>query len=364
MTSRRAFLGGSVAGVLGTSLFSRVGAVGRAAKPLDILVLGGTGFIGPHEVNRMLDRGHKVTLFNRGRRQGQFGGRVEELTGDRDAKVGDGLKALEGSRRWDVVVDNSGYIPRHVRDSAQLLRNRCDQYLYISTVAVYDTDGEPGESRILTNQSALWSDVPDTEEVNGKTYGPLKAECDRVVLDVAGDKATLVRPTYVVGPGDSTDRFTYWVDRINRGGDVLAPAGPGYEAQWIDVRDLTTFVVELAESRTFGTFNTAGPRSEVTNEGLMWGLRAMSSAPVRFHWPSAELLESMSLQLPMMAARDWSRHIDSTAALDAGLGMRSLAESAMDIQAWWDAQSADRKAAARRWPTPEQEREAIRRIKG
>ncbi len=361
MTTRRTFLGVSALAASALSLQTKAADSAKSQRPLEVLVLGGTGFIGPHQVNALLDRGHKVTLFNRGRKTGLFEGRVEELAGNRDAKVDDGLEALKGDRRWDVVIDNSGYVPRHVRDSAELLAHRCNQYLYISTVAVYDLDLETGD-RSLDRNSPIWSDIPNTEQVNGETYGPLKAACDVVVEQVLGSKATIVRPTYVVGPGDVTDRFTYWVDRIHRGGDVLAPADPDLEAQWIDVRDLAQFVVGLVESRTLGTFNAAGPRSRVTNQTLMWGLAASSSAAVRFHWPSPELLESMKLQLPMMPPRRWSRHIDSGPAQQAGLQMRPLADTARDLQAWWQAQPAQRRSNPRGWLSAEQEAQAIARI--
>ncbi|MFK7958853.1 MAG: NAD-dependent epimerase/dehydratase family protein [Lysobacterales bacterium] len=362
MTNRRTFLGLSALGISSLTL-PLAGAAAKASKPLDVLVLGGTGFIGPHQVEALLARGHKVTLFNRGRKADLFAGRAETLVGNRDDKVDDGLGVLKSRRRWDVVLDNSGYVPRHVKDSVELLGNRCDRYLYISTTAVYDYGVGDGD-RNLHRDSPLWSDIPDTEEVTGDSYGPLKAACDTLVTDTLGKKATVVRPTYIVGPGDHTDRFTYWVDRIRRGGDVLAPAGSDLEAQWIDVRDLTAFVVRLIEHGTPGSFNGAGPSTRFTNESLMWSLAAMTSEPVQFHWPSAELLKEMALWLPMMAGRQWSRHIDSTPAQAAGLELRSLADTVRDLQSWWLAQPEERRATPRGWPTLEQEAEAIRRTVG
>ena len=360
MTNRRAFLGLSALG-LGSLTLPITGLSAAPTKPLDVLVLGGTGFIGPHQVEALLARGHKVTLFNRGRKADLFAGRAETLVGNRDDQVDDGLNPLKSGRRWDVVLDNSGYVPRHVKDSVELLAERCDRYVYISTVAVYDY-GEGDGDRNLHRDSPLLRDIPDTEEVTGETYGPLKAACDTLVTDILGDKSTVVRPTYIVGPGDHTDRFTYWVDRIRRGGDVLAPAGADLEAQWIDVRDLTAFVVRLIERGTPGAFNGAGPSSRFTNESLMWSLAAMTPEPVRFHWPTAELLEQLKLPLPMMAGRQWSRHVDATPAKKAGLEFRALADTARDLQAWWLAQPEERRATPRRWPTLEQEAEAIRLI--
>src|SRR5512137_1412668 len=151
---------------------------GRAAKPLDILILGGTGFLGPHQVDYALARGHRVTLFNRGKRaKGLDGDRVEVLIGDRDSKIAPGLEALQGTRRWDVVIDNSGYVPRHVRDSVALLKDRVGRYIYVSSVSVYDPAGGP----VFDEASPLYpAPAPEVEKVTGETYGPLKAECDRI----------------------------------------------------------------------------------------------------------------------------------------------------------------------------------------
>ena len=262
-------------------------------KPLDILILGGTGFVGPHQVERALERGHRVTIFNRGRREGLFGDRVEELVGDRDSEVGAGLSALEGDRRWDVVFDNSAYVPRHARDSAELLRDRVGRYVFISTVAAYNYDAAPlvDGVRVADRTSPTHpAPEPATERVTGQSYGPLKAECERALLAVLGDRATIVRPCYIVGPGDSSDRFTYWVERLHEGGDVVCPADPGKVMQWIDVRDLCAFLVHLSEQDTSGVFNAVGPASTVTNREALWGLRGFASTPTTLHWPSACLL--------------------------------------------------------------------------
>ena len=362
MTTRRDFIA-LTAGALAASPLLSVAATGPAAIPpagrsLSILVLGGTGFLGPHQIEHAMARGHQVTMFNRGSNPGMFGDAVEELTGNRDSKLDSGLSSLQGERTWDVVIDNSGYVPRHVRDSAELLKDRCGRYLYISTVAVYDFD-----SGSVFPEDARLADLtdPSVEEVTSATYGPLKAECDRVVRAILGDRCTVVRPTYVVGPGDHTDRFTYWVDRISRGGEVLAPAGPTREAQWVDARDLCPWVVTLAEGNTPGIFNAAGPASVVDNAGLMWGLRAQTAEPVRFHWPSDALLTELDIDLPMMPIED-SAHFTNTASMAVGLRYRSLADTAADTLAWWQNQPEERRANPRRWPTAGQEKSAIERI--
>lgn len=364
MTTRRTFISlsaGAIASapLLGISASAAAAGIEPATQPLSILFLGGTGFLGPHQINYALARGHKVTMFNRGSNPGMYGDAVEELIGDRDENVGDGLNSLKGDRSWDVVVDNSGYIPRHVIDSATLLKDRCKRYLYVSTVAVYDFES----GGVFPEDGKLASiNDPSVEEVTGETYGPLKADCDVAVREIFGDRCTVVRPTYVVGPGDHTDRFTYWVDRVYRGGDVLAPAGPMRETQWVDARDLCPWIITLAENDTPGVFNAAGPSSPVDREGLMWGLRAMTDKPVRFHWPSDELVEELGISQPMMG-RENSTHFVNTASMEAGLNYRSLADTAQGTLEWWYDQPEERRLNARRWPTPEEEAAAIAQIK-
>lgn len=365
MQTRRNFIELGAAALAASPLLAMTASAGqagteKAAQPLSILFLGGTGFIGPHQINYALERGHKVTMFNRGSRPNAWGDAVEELIGDRDDNVDDGLKALRGERNWDVVIDNSGYVPRHVVDSAELLKDRCKRYVYVSTVAVYDF-----EAATVFPEDAKLADLddPTVEEVTGETYGPLKAACDVAVQKIYGDRCSIVRPTYIVGPGDSTDRFTYWVERVFRGGDVLAPAGPEREYQWVDARDLCPFIITLAENDTPGIFNTAGPSSQVTRGGLMWGLKALTDKPVTFHWPSDDLVEELEINQPTMG-RETSYHFDSTAAMAAGLHYRSLADTANATMEWWNSLPEDRRANPRRWPTAEQEQAAIAALKG
>ena len=363
MTSRREFIGLTAGALAASPLLSLAGepasAIPHATRPLSMLVLGGTGFLGPHQIEYALARGHQVTMFNRGSNSGMFGDAVEELVGNRDSKIDTGLAALAGDRTWDVVIDNSGYVPRHVRDSANLLKARCGRYLYVSTVAVYDFN--VGD---VFPESAKLADLadPTVEQVTGETYGPLKAACDRVVREIVGDKCTVVRPTYVVGPGDHTDRFTYWVERVSQGGDVLAPANPGHEAQWVDARDLCPWVVTLCENNTPGTYNAAGPAAPIDRSGLMWGLRAQTAEPVTFFWPTDELLEELGIDQPMMSGDD-SYHFANEASMAAGLHYRSLADTATGTLAWWQELPAERRSNPRRWPTQEQEKTAIKRLK-
>ena len=366
MPNRREFLqtalgtaglfGLQAAGLIGSA---RAADVAPADKKLKLLFLGGTGFIGPHQIEYALARGHEVTVFNRGRRTGMYGDRVEEIIGNRDTKIDEGLTPLAGDRTWDIVIDNSGYVPRHVRDAVELLGSRCRRYIYVSTVAAYDADAaayfsEDGPLAELAD--------PTVEKVDGQTYGPLKAACDRIVRDALGSRATVVRPTFIVGPGDTTDRFTYWVDRIHRGGDIVGPANAEVAVQTVDVRDLCTWLIHLAENDTAGTFNAAG--QAWTRASLLWAVRGTTGADSTFHWPSAALMTEMEMPAPMLDWGDQSRVFDHQASLQAGLTYRSVAESALDTLAWWRGQPDERRAKPRGWPADGLEARVLAKLKG
>jgi 2'-hydroxyisoflavone reductase len=363
MTSRRDFIGLTAAALAARPLLSMASgpeaAIPHAPRALNVLVLGGTGFLGPHQINYALARGHRVTMFNRGSNPGMFGDAVEELVGNRDSAIDAGLTALQGDRTWDVVIDNSGYVPRHVRDSANLFAGRCGRYLYISTVSVYDYEGTA-----VFPESARLADPVDSsmEEVNGATYGPLKAACDLAAREILGERCTVVRPTYVVGPGDHSDRFTYWVERVNRGGDVLAPSNPGHEVQWVDARDLCPWVVTLGENDTPGIFNAAGPSARIDRTGLMWGLWAQTAVTASFYWPTDDLLAELGIDQPMMSGDD-SYHFSNEASIAAGLRYRSLSDTASATLDWWQGLPPERRNNPRNWPTAEQEQKAIARLK-
>lgn len=360
MTTRRELMRWSAA-----TLGAMVSNLGRATdeelpKPLNILFLGGTGFLGPVQVKYALARGHRVTLFNRGRSAaGLFGDRAELLIGNRDAKIDQGLSTLQGNRRWDVVIDNSGYLPRHVHDSVELLKDRVSRYIYVSTVAVYDPTGGPqvSESSPLRRMVDL-----KNEEMSWANYGPQKAECDLIVQQQLGKSGTIVRPTYIIGPGDDTDRFTYWVERVSRGGDILGPTEPKNELQWVDVRDLCPWIVTLAELDAPGIFNAAGPVSPAIWEQVLATLSAQAQDPVKFHWATADILKELGIDLPLVSpGRPW-RHFANDASQKAGLHYRPLAETATATLTWWRAQPEARRAKVEGWPSADKEREAVARL--
>jgi len=255
MIDRRGFL--SLAG--GTGLALATGLTHRfayaATTPLRILILGGTRFLGIHLAEAALARGHHVTFFNRGRTRSDLFPQIDRLIGDRDGQSNGGLTALEG-RRFDAVIDTSGYVPRHVRLSAGLLATQAPQYLFISTVSVY-RDFKQANNEL----SALGSlNDPTVETVDGSTYGPLKALCEQEALRAyAGQRCTILRPGLIVGPYDNTDRFTYWPARCAKGGRFIAPGTARDPIQIIDARDLADFSIVCLEQRIAGVFNVISP---------------------------------------------------------------------------------------------------------
>jgi len=321
------------------------GGKGKSARQLDILVLGGTGFVGPHMVREALRRGHKVTLFNRGKRNDDLFPDLETIIGDRD----NGLDGLKG-RRWDAVIDNSGYVPRHVQDSARLLAPNTDRYLYISTVAVYENIGTAGDE-----DSPLATIADETiEEVNGETYGPLKALCEkRVVAEIEADKRTILRPTYICGPGDHTDRFSYWPLRTRKGGSMAWPGSPDGTMQIVDVRDLATFTIDCLDRQVSGVYNTVNPAGSYTMGELLEDCRAVTQADVDAVWLSEDFLyEQQAMPAWQRAFPCWHPRTGADAlqfgvsgdrAMAAGMQCRPERETARDLLSWWDTLPAERR---------------------
>lgn len=355
---------GALAHAGGDPMLGWLDSVEPADKKLDILILGGTGFIGPHQVRYAQARGHKVTIFNRGRTRPELFPNVEALVGDRDPDEGEGLSALEG-RKFDVVLDNSGYVPRHVRASAELLKNSASRYLFISTISVYAANDTPNADETAAVGTL---DDPTVEEVNGLTYGPLKALCEQAAQEAFGDRATIVRPGLIVGPGDPTDRFTYWPVRVSRGGEILAPGDGNTLTQFIDARDLTAFCMGLLESDTGGVYNATGPESHLSMAEFLYGLRAACSGPIDFTWVSAEFLAEQQVapwqQMPCWIPDDGeyagfgSR--DVSAAVKHGMTFRPLAETAADTIRWWESQPDERTAAMRAGIAADREAEVLK----
>jgi 2'-hydroxyisoflavone reductase len=365
--SRRDFLQASALGTLGLGLAPEtiLGArrVGRAPEPLRILILGGTGFIGPYQVRYALARGHHVTVFNRGRSEATLPEAVERIVGDRN----ESLRGLEG-RDWDVVIDNPATLPKWVADAGALLQDRTRQYVYISSISVYADNSVAGMDEatpVLPYEGA--EDPLTLTRVTGALFGPLKALCERDARRWFQERATIVRPGLIVGPGDTSDRFTYWPVRIDEGGEVLAPGHGLDPIQIIDARDLSEWIVRLVEQGTTGTFNAVGPRSELTMAEMLHGIRAVvsGSTPVRFTWVDADFLAAQEVRpwqhMPVWVPigednAGWSR-VAIDRAVEAGLTFRPLADTAADTLRWWHQLPDERRTA----PSPfglSREREA------
>lgn len=342
--------------------------VARAERPLNILILGGTGFTGPHQVRYALARGHKITLFNRGRRPQDWPGEVEELTGDRN--TGD-VAALK-DRKWDVCIDNPTSVPFWVRDVGQVLAGNVGQYVFISTISVYAGSEQVGMDEdaplaVYEGKDAL-AETRDTLMANMALYGPLKAACEAEARKHFGEQATIVRPGLIVGPGDETDRFSYWPLRIAKGGDVLAPSKDGADpVQFIDARDLAEFTIRLVEQRAYGTFNATGPDYEMSVAAMLYGIRAVTTAGARLHFVPAEFLAEqkvapwgdMPVWVPGQGETAGFSRVSIARALKQGLSFRPLATTAADTLAWFAAQPAERQATVRAGIKPEREAEVL-----
>ena len=323
-----------------------------------ILILGGTAFLGPWIVRAALARGHEVTLFNRGRTNPGLFPELETLTGDRDG----GLEALRG-RRWDAVVDTSGYLPRVVGQSVDLLADRTARYLFVSTISVYASLSRPG-----LDESAPVGRLedPTTETIDGETYGPLKALCEEVVRAGFGDRATILRPGLIVGPGDRTDRFTYWPVRIARGGDVLAPGDGADPVQFIDVRDLGEWTVACLEAGAAGTYNANGPAGALDLRTVLEACRAEAGGDARLVWAPTPFLEAQGVapwsDLPLWvpAGGDFAgaNAVSVERAAAAGLRARPLADTVAATLAWYRAERG-LEDPLRAGMAPERERELL-----
>lgn len=299
-----------------------------------ILILGGTLFLGRALVEAASARGHELTLLNRGRSDVAAFPDLEVLRGDRDGALG----ALCG-RSWDAVVDTSGYLPRLVRASAELLADSVARYVFVSSVSVYGDFSRPFDEDAPLSAMADES----VEEVTGATYGPLKAQSERAVEEAVPGRALIIRPGLIVGPHDPTVRFSYWTDRVARGGEVLAPGDPHTPVQLIDVRDLAAWIVRLVEGAATGVFNAMGPDRLLTMADMLEACRAASGSDAHFIWVGEDFLAGHGVlpwsHLPLWMPASSATHryflrgnVDR--ALAAGLAFRPLVETARDTLAW------------------------------
>lgn len=333
----------------------------RRSAPKTILVLGGTGYIGPHLVEHALARGHTVTLFNRGQtKPGLFPG-VEKLIGDRNTPSGHNV--LTG-RTWDVVYDLPTTNPQWIVNATAALRGNVAQYVYVSSTAAYKdfTRSFPDETHPTQDPAPISG--PDAA---GAAYGPKKVRCEQLVQAAFGAGATVVRPGLIVGPGDLTDRFTYWPVRIERGGEILAPGTLDDPAQWIDVRDLMEWMVRLGESGTGGVFNAVGPRTVCGIGELLYGIKACFANDAQFTWVPQPFLTAQKVRswgdMPVWSYTGASTVAFCTSviekALAAGLTFRPLAITVRDAMTWYHARPAEEQAKLRAGMSAERERELL-----
>lgn len=333
----------------------------RASAPLRILILGGTGYIGPEQVTYAVERGHTVTLFNRGRTNPSLFPNVEKLQGDRN--VAGGLDALKG-RTWDVVIDNPTGKPQWIVDAAAVLKGKVGQFIYVSSTGVYANSDRvmPDENSPLLELSPITG--PEADQAG---YGSRKARCEQLVQQAFPGQSTVVRPGLIVGPGDLTDRFTYWPWRIEQGGEILAPGGFDDPVQWIDVRDLSQWMIRLAEQRTFGVFNAVGPSTPIGIGGMLWGIKACFANDAHFTWVPQPFLTEQKVrswaEMPVWSYPGASTLAYCTSKIDraiaAGLTFRPLAETVRDGMAWYHSRPADQQEKLRAGITREREREVL-----
>ena len=347
-------------------------AVARADKPLDLLILGGTGLIGPHQVRYALARGHRVTIFNRGRKQPEWPGQVEQLLGDRDTNDYASLKAeVAKGRRWDACIDNPSSVPAWIRDAAAVLKGHVGGYTMVSSVSAYADNATPGQDE--TAPLATFDGDPLQETAQGlradlSKYPGLKAATEAETRKHFGDRTTILRPGLIVGPGDETDRFTYWPLRLRRGGEVLCPGDGRDPVTFADARDLGEWIVRLAETRTHGIFNAFGPDYPLDTAALLYGIRASTRAGARFTFVPADFLEAQNVSgwtdlpvwLPGSGETAGFHRRSNARAIAAGLTFRSLADTTAATLAWFDAQPESRRTAPlKAGLTPEREKEVL-----
>jgi 2'-hydroxyisoflavone reductase len=330
---------------------------------MNLLIIGGTRFLGRHLVQSALARGHELTLFHRGKTNpGLFSG-VETILGDRQSD----LDKLSG-RRWEIVIDTCGYVPRIVKTSAEALKDAVSRYVFISSISVY-----PDYIKIGLDEADPVESTQDenVDENSPETYGLRKALCEQVVQETLGkERALVVRPGLIVGPHDPTDRFTYWPVRVARGGEVLAPDRPDAPIQIIDVRDLSEFVIRLVEKGPTGVFNATGPDYRLTIGKLLATSQQVSASNASFHWAPLEFLERQQIApwsdlpawLPDSGQFAGFAKVDVSKAIGAGLRFRPLEETVRDTLTWASARPADH--AWQAGLKEEREHELLRLLRG
>jgi 2'-hydroxyisoflavone reductase len=324
-----------------------------------LLILGGTGFIGPHLTKEALRSGWKVTHFNRGKRTPEGVADVETLIGDRNGQI----DALRG-RKWDAVIDDTGQIPKYVKMSADLLAPNVGYCLFISSISAYATLAKPNDESSPVGQLS----DPDIDKTTDETYGPMKALCEQYSMEAFKGRASVVRPGYIVGPLDNSDRFTYWPVRASKGGEMMAPGTPHDPIQIIDVRDLAVWMMKLAQERTTGYFNAISPpRAFTMGDVIKAALRASPATGTKATWVPEDFLSTQwkveELDFPPwspMSGETAGASLTSTArAQKAGLKIRPMQETVADTLAWFHTLPPERQAKLRAGIDPQKEAQVL-----
>jgi len=295
---------------------------------MKILILGGTIFLGKQLVNSALSRGHEVTLFNRGKHNPEWFPEIEKLKGDRE----NDFESLKGIK-FDAVIDTCGYVPRIVKISAEFLRDNVKHYTFISSISVYKDFSEMG-----MNESSEAGKLEDesVEEITGDTYGPLKYLCEKAVEEIYKENALIIRPGLIVGENDPSDRFTYWIHRINEGGKVLVPAPKENNIQFIDVKDLADWTIKMVEEKKSGTYNATGPEYNLSFEKMIEESKKVSGSDAEIEWVDEKFLVDENVgayvELPLWLPGEMSggNKVDVSKAVLNGLKFRPLDETLQD----------------------------------
>jgi 2'-hydroxyisoflavone reductase len=364
MISRRHFIAGTAAAAALSAGSPVVAKTAKASKPLRILVMGGTGFLGPHFVEAALNNGHQLTLFNRGKTNpGRFKDaryeKIEQLQGDRKTD----LSALN-NKTWDAVLDTSAYLPGDVTRSGTLLSSAVQHYLIVSTISVYAK-----MNTVNMDETAPLSVLPDptVEKITNETYGGLKALSEKAAETTMPGKVTVVRPGLIVGPGDNTDRFTYWPARAARGGDILAPESENAPTQFIDVRDLANFLLHLIEQKNIGIFNADAQAGAITMGKLLKACQKASPKKSKVIWVPADFLAENNVGpwmdlpcwLPAQGDEAGFGRLSNKKALAAGLMYRPLATTVRDTLSYWNGLPAERREKPKAGINAEREAEVL-----
>ena len=358
-TTRRSFLTSVAAAGAALPLSAAEGPFAPRTKPLKILVLGGTKFLGPHFVKQALAKGHEITLFNRGKTNPGMFKDLESLRGDRDKSE---LDALRG-RSWDAVLDTSGYVPRQVAEVANLLKDQVAHYQFISTISVYGSFGQRPEN---VNEEAAVTTI--TDEVNDgiqtirqsfRHYGATKARCEAAAEAAMPGRVSNIRPGLIVGPLDSSDRFTYWPVRLDRGGEVLAPGDPDGHSQFVDVRDLAAWMLQCIERNVTGIYNAVGFAGRTSLAEVLSACKCATSCDAQLTWVSEEFLKENRVraysQMPLWIPREGRRMVANQKAMAKGLAFRPIADTVRDTLAWAKSERGDKPYRAGLRAAPEKE---------